>query len=193
MSEPTPAETMRRLPEAVNAHDLETMVALFADDYHNETPAHPQRGFRGNTQVRRNWTQLFAGVPDLYARLPRVVVDGDRIWTEWDISGTRTDGAPFGMCGVVIFGVTDGRIASARFYLEPVEETSGDVDAHTARVAGRPRPRQDPVRGGDRHARHRGGPPARRPGRARSGAHPRPGPGGAPARNGRDPRRRPAG
>ena len=138
MSEPGPAETVRRLLEAVNAHDLEAMVALFADDYHNQTPAHPQRGFRGNAQVRRNWTQLFAGVPDLRARLPRVVADGDSVWTEWDISGTRADGAAFGMCGVVIFVVTDGRIASARFYLEPVEETSGDVDAHTARVAGRP-------------------------------------------------------
>jgi ketosteroid isomerase-like protein len=136
MSEPGPAETVQRLLEAVNAHDLEAMVALFADDYHNQTPAHPQLGFRGNAQVRRNWTQLFAGVPDLRARLPRVVVDGDNVWTEWDISGTRGDGAAFGMCGVVIFGVTDGRIASARFYLEPVEETSGDVDAHTARVAG---------------------------------------------------------
>ena len=136
MSEPGPAETVGRLLEAVNAHDLEAMVALFADDYHNQTPAHPQRGFRGNDQVRRNWTQLFAGVPDLRARLPRVVVDGDSVWTEWDISGTRADGAAFGMCGVVIFGVTDGRIASARFYLEPVEETSGDVNAHTSRVVG---------------------------------------------------------
>jgi ketosteroid isomerase-like protein len=75
-------------------------------------------------------------VPDLWARLPGIAVDGDRVWTEWDISGTRRDGAPFAMRGVVIFGVSGGAIASARFYLEPVEETSGDVDAHTARVAG---------------------------------------------------------
>jgi hypothetical protein len=27
-------------------------------------------------------------------------------------------------------------IASARFYLEPVEEASGDVDRHTQRVVG---------------------------------------------------------
>jgi hypothetical protein len=81
-----PAAVVERLLEAVNAHDLEAMVALFADDYRNETPAHPQRGFRGNQQVRRNWTQLFAGVPDLRARLPGAVVDGDSVWTDWDIS-----------------------------------------------------------------------------------------------------------
>ena len=136
MSHAGPAETVRRLLEAVNAHDLEAMVGCFAEDYVNVTPAHPRRGFGGRQQVRRNWTQLFAGVPDLSARLPGIAVDGDRVWTEWDISGTRRDGAPFAMRGVVIFGVTGDVIASARFYLEPVEETSGDVDAHTARVVG---------------------------------------------------------
>jgi ketosteroid isomerase-like protein len=131
-----PAAVVERLLEAVNAHDLEAMVACFADDYLNETPAHPQRGFRGRAQVRRNWTQIFAGVPDLRARLPRMTVEGDTVWTEWDISGTRGDGAAFLMRGVVIFGVADAAITSARFYLEPVEEASGDVDAHTRRVVG---------------------------------------------------------
>ena len=40
------------------------------------------------------------------------------------------------MRGVAIFGVADGHLAWVRFYLEPVEETSGDVDAHTRRVVG---------------------------------------------------------
>ena len=136
MSQAGPAETVRRLVEAVNAHDLEAMVGCFAQDYVNVTPAHPQRGFGGSQQVRRNWSQLFAGVPDLRAQLLGSAVDGDRVWTEWDISGTRRDGAPFGMRGVVIFGVTGDAISSARFFLEPVEQTSGDVDAHTARVVG---------------------------------------------------------
>jgi hypothetical protein len=62
--------------------------------------------------------------------------DGDTVWTEWDISGTRGDGASFLMRGVVIFSVTNAAITSARFYLEPVEEASGDVNAHTHRVVG---------------------------------------------------------
>jgi ketosteroid isomerase-like protein len=131
-----PASVVERLLAAVNAHDLDAMAACFADDYHNETPAHPRRGFRGREQVRRNWAQLFAGVPDLAARVLGTAADGDRVWTEWDLSGTRRDGARFAMRGVVVFGVGAGVIATARFYLEPVEETSGDVDAHTARVAG---------------------------------------------------------
>jgi hypothetical protein len=131
-----PAVVVERLLEAMNAHDLEAMVACFADGYVNEWPAHPQRGFRGSEQVRRNWSQLFAGVPDLHARLPRMTVDGDTVWTEWDISGSRPDGAAFLMRGVAIFGVAEGHLAWVRFYLEPVEEASGDVDAHTRRVVG---------------------------------------------------------
>ena len=127
---------LQRLLAALNAHDLDALVACFADDYVNETPAHPQRGFRGNNQVRANWTQLFAGVPDLRALVSRTAVDGETLWTEWDISGSRPDGAAFLMRGVVIFGMADNAIASARFYLEPVEETSGDVDVHTHRVLG---------------------------------------------------------
>src|SRR6266699_4941259 len=83
-----PAVVVERLLAAINAHDLEAMVACFAEDFVNEWPAHPQRGFRGSQQVRRNWSQIFAGVPDLRARLPRIAVDGDTVWTEWDMVGT---------------------------------------------------------------------------------------------------------
>jgi ketosteroid isomerase-like protein len=131
-----PAAVVERLMAAVNAHDLDALAACFARDYRNETPAHPRRGFRGREQVRRNWAQLFTGVPDLRARVLGTAAEGGRVWTEWELAGTRRDGAAFALRGVVIFGVGGGQITSARFYLEPVEETSGDVDAQTARVAG---------------------------------------------------------
>ena len=131
-----PAAVVERLVAAINAHDLEAMVACFADNYRNEWPAHPQRGFRGNQQVRSNWSQIFAGVPDLRARLPRMVVDGDTVWAEWDIAGTRRDGAAHLMRGASIFGVAEGSLAWVRFYLEPVEETSGDVDTFTHQTVG---------------------------------------------------------
>jgi ketosteroid isomerase-like protein len=127
---------LQRLLAALNAHDLDVLVSCFADDYVNETPVHPQRSFHGSAQVRTNWRQIFAGVPDLSARVPRAAVDGDALWTEWEMAGTRNDGDAFLMRGMVLFGVTDDAISSARFYLEPVEETSGDVDVHTRRVVG---------------------------------------------------------
>ena len=133
---PARVAVVNRLLEAVNEHDLDGLAACFADDYVNETPAHPQRGFRGSEQVRRNWTQIFASVPDIQARLPRTAVDGSTAWTEWEMWGTRADGAAFLMRGVVIFTIPDDLITAARFYLEPVEESSGDIDAATRRVIG---------------------------------------------------------
>ena len=119
---------VERLSHATNDHDLEALVACFATDYHNETPAHPERGFVGNEQVRKNWAQIFSAVPDLTAKVLRCTAEGDTVWTEWEHRGTRPDGSPHVMRGVVIFGITDGLAAWARFYLEPVQEGAGGVD-----------------------------------------------------------------
>ena len=117
-----------RLLDATNRHDLDGLVACFAEDYENQTPVHPARGFRGRGQVRRNWEEIFAFVPDIRAELLASAIDGDTAWTEWDMSGTRRDGTPLHMRGVLIFGVCDGLAEWARFYLEPVDESSGTVD-----------------------------------------------------------------
>ena len=132
----SPVRLLERLLKAVNGHDLEGLTTCFAEDYANETPAHPPRSFRGRDQVRRNWRQIFSTVPDVKARVPRNAVDGRTLWTEWEMSGTRADGNSFLMRGVVIFGITGTVISSARFYLEPVEGTSGDVNEAVAHTVG---------------------------------------------------------
>jgi ketosteroid isomerase-like protein len=132
--------TVEKLVAATNRHDLEALVDCFAEHYVNETPTHPARGFQGREQVRRNWSSIFAGVPDLTSRLVSSVVQQDRVWSEWEMDGTRRDGAPHAMAGVIIFRVADERIESARFYLEPVETVSGDVAAAVERAMTSPLP-----------------------------------------------------
>jgi uncharacterized protein (TIGR02246 family) len=117
-----PAAFVDRLRRATNNHDLEAVAECFAADYRNETPVHPERGFSGREQVRRNWTQIFAAIPDVTTDVIRCAVDGDTVWSEWEHRGTRPDGSRHVMRGVVIFGVVDDRAAWARFYLEPVLE-----------------------------------------------------------------------
>ena len=130
------AAFIERLSGAVRRHDLDALVACFADDYRNETPAHPARSFVGQAQVRRNWEQIFAAVPDLTAEVTWVA-DDRAVWSEWEMRGTRRDGGAHLMRGVVIFGLRDGQSAWARFYLEPVEQGGGDVnDAVRRTVAG---------------------------------------------------------
>jgi ketosteroid isomerase-like protein len=121
-------ETIDRLVGATNEHHLDALVACFADDYRNETPAHPARSFQGQEQVRRNWEQIFAFVPDLRANVLEAVIDGDTAWTEWEMTGTRRDGSAHQMRGVIVFGVQDDRVQWARFYLEPVDPDSAGVD-----------------------------------------------------------------
>ena len=117
------------------------MVACFAPDYALTNPAHPARDFVGTDQVRRNWTELFAGVPDLVATVHRVVADGERIWAEVAMVGTRGDGVPLRMAGVQVFTVRDGRVRGCRFYLEPVdpvEATALDADGAVRQAVGQP-------------------------------------------------------
>ena len=116
-----PLATIQRLLQATNARDVERIAACFADDYVLASPAHPARSFRGKEQVRSNWTRMLAGVPDLEARLLRSAAEGDTVWTEWEMSGTRRDGAAHQMVGVFIFGVGGGLIRWGRMFLEPVE------------------------------------------------------------------------
>jgi hypothetical protein len=132
MDEPTasgPAVFVARLLSATNAHDLDEIVSCFADDYRNETPAHPERGFRGRDQVRRNWEQIIRFIPDLEAKVLSQAVVGETVWTEWEQTGTRADGTAHLLRGVILFGVRGGLASWARFYIEPVETGSGGVDA----------------------------------------------------------------
>ncbi|MGB9376561.1 MAG: nuclear transport factor 2 family protein [Mycobacteriales bacterium] len=77
-------ELLERLRNAINGRDLEGIVDCFAPDVRSEQPAHPSRSFVGNEQVRANWTQLFAGLPDLSAELVRWSQLDDEVWSEWE-------------------------------------------------------------------------------------------------------------
>jgi ketosteroid isomerase-like protein len=123
-----------RLQQAINDHDLDALVDCFHPDYENEAPAHPGRSFVGSEQVRRNWQRILAGVPDLQAACRSRVIDGDVVWTEWEWSGTRLDGAPHLMRGVTVVGVRGDRIAWNRFYMEPVVDDGIGPDQAVAQV-----------------------------------------------------------
>jgi ketosteroid isomerase-like protein len=127
---------VERLRDATNAHDLDAVVDCFAEDYRNDTPVHPRRSFDGRAQVRSNWEEIFAAVPDIRASVIASVVDGDVIWSEWEMSGTRPDGARHLMRGVIIFGVRGERAAWARFFLEPVDPGDDDATAAVRHIIG---------------------------------------------------------
>ena len=127
---------MERLSAALNAHDLEAFLACFQDDYESEQPAHPDRAFRGRDQVRSNWSAVFDGVPDFRSELLRSAADGDTVWSEWHWRGTQSDGTPLDMVGVIVCGISEGRISSARLYIEPVDQAGAGIESAVRRMTG---------------------------------------------------------
>ena len=128
--------TIAHLADAMNRHDADEMATFFSPDYRSEQPAHPNRGFGGAEQVRANWTHMFLGVPDMRAECLGSTVDGRTAWTEWRWTGTHTDGTSFAMSGVIVFGLSDDdRVASARLYMEPVEQGGAAIDEAVAQLS----------------------------------------------------------
>jgi ketosteroid isomerase-like protein len=129
-----------RICQATNSHDIDGVVDCFTEDYVNETPVHPARGFRGREQVRRNWTQIFASVPDITAEVIRSDQVGDTVWSEWEMRGTRLDGGEHLMRGVMIFSLDVDRAKALRFYLEPVDRIGLDADQAVRQILVPPQP-----------------------------------------------------
>jgi hypothetical protein len=132
-----PREIFERLVAAQNAHDIEALVACFAGDYSSEQPIHPDRAFKGNVQVRKNWSSIFAGVPDFRAELLNAAVDGETAWGEFEWRGTRRDGSVLHSRGVIIARVRDRQLAAARLYMSDVDEAGRGIDAAVEGMAGK--------------------------------------------------------
>jgi ketosteroid isomerase-like protein len=122
---------------AMNAHDLDAMVACFQPDYRSEQPLHPDRGFDGREQVRRNYSVLFTEIRDFRAEVLRVASVADEVWSEWRMHGTKPDATPFEYRGMSVWGLRDGLIAWARLYFEPVESSGEGIDAATRSLVAR--------------------------------------------------------
>lgn len=114
---------LEQLHDAMNARDLEAMLECFDPDYRSEQPLHPNRGFDGKEQVRKNWSAILGSFPDFEAELLRYASIEGTVWSEWRWSATGLK-----MAGVTLFGVREGRFVWGRLYMEPVEENGEDIN-----------------------------------------------------------------
>ncbi|WP_248581053.1 nuclear transport factor 2 family protein [Nocardioides sp. InS609-2] len=128
-----------RLRDVTNAHDVDGIVDCFHDDYTLTNPCHPGRDFIGTGQVRRNWTGMFARVPNLEVRVLATAQSGQRVWSEWTMNGVRLDGGRHQPRGVIIFDLVDDRAQAARFFMEPVDTEATSADEAVVNLVG-PRP-----------------------------------------------------
>ena len=112
---------LERMRAALDAHDLDTFVEFFREDYIGERPRHPGSPMSSREDVRQNWAEVISDVPDLRVDVPAAIEDGGTIWSEWRAYGTARSGAMLELRGVIIFGIEEGLVAWSRMYMEPVE------------------------------------------------------------------------
>ena len=109
-------DLMDRFAAALNAHDLDAVLALVTDDVVFESTSPPPDGVRyqGRDAVRRVWGQLLAQTPQARFDVEEQFSDGSaRAVVRW-----RYDWGDGHVRGVDIVQVRDGRLAESLAYVK---------------------------------------------------------------------------
>ena len=119
-------ETLTELCAAFNAHDLDRIMALFADDCVLEMP----RGnkpwgsrFEGKRHVREALAARFEGLPDVHYGNGEHFVDqaANAGMSKWMLTGTTRDGARKEVHGCDFYTFRDGKLVRKDSYWKIVE------------------------------------------------------------------------
>ncbi len=95
MSTERSVQTLREVLDGFNDHDLNAIMAHFAEDCVFEAPRGPDPWGRravGKEEVRRGLAARFEGIPDVHYGDDDHFACGDRGVSEWTITGTALDG-----------------------------------------------------------------------------------------------------
>ncbi len=111
--------TMEQVMDAFNRHDLDAIMAYFAEDAVLEMPrgADPWGSrYVGKAAVREGLAARFAGIPDVRYSEDRHFVCGDRGVSEWLLTGTTAAGERIAVRGCDLWEFRDGLIARKDSY-----------------------------------------------------------------------------
>jgi len=105
--------------DAFNAHDVAAIMSQMTDDCVFEASAGPDfngEKFTGQQQVKEAFEKVFETFPDAHWGNPRHFVSGDRGFSEWIFTGTKTDGTNVEVTGCDLFTFKDGKISVKNSY-----------------------------------------------------------------------------
>jgi ketosteroid isomerase-like protein len=106
-------ETLQNVLDAFNRHDLDAIMAHFADDAVFESPRGPDpwgTRYVGKAAVREGLAARFTGIPDVHYGEDRHFVAGDRGVSEWLLTGTSTTGERIAVRGCDLWEFQDGLV-----------------------------------------------------------------------------------
>lgn len=119
---------LKRFLDAFNAHDLDAIMAFFADDCELCLPrgTDPEGSrYVGKQAVRQGLATRFEGIPDVRYQDDSHWVAGDLGVSTWLLSGTTRAGEPIRVRGVDLLTFRDGKIVKKDSYWKIVEKSAG--------------------------------------------------------------------
>ena len=118
-------ETLKAITEAFNAHDLDGIMAFFADKCSLDLPRGPEpwgQRFIGKAAVREGIATRFKGLPDVHYSDDRHWVSGDKGVSEWLLTGTTAEGRRIRVRGCDHWEFRGGKVIRKDSYWKIVEK-----------------------------------------------------------------------
>ena len=118
--------TLVGLCDAFNAHDLDRIMAFFADDCVLEMPRGREpwgSRFAGKQAVRDALATRFAGLPDVHYGNEEHLVDeaAQTGMSKWTLTGTTREGKSLEVRGCDFYSFRDGKVIAKDSYWKIVE------------------------------------------------------------------------
>ena len=113
--------TVRRFTAALNAHDIDAVMAEMSDDcvFENTYPPPDGERYTGQAAVRRFWERMLAASPDARFDTEEMFAAGDRCVVRWRYSYTdAASGQRRRLRGVDLFRVRAGKVAEKLAYVK---------------------------------------------------------------------------
>ena len=106
-------KTLEAITDAFNRHDVDGVMAFFAEDAVFESPKGPEpwgRRFVGRDEVREGFAARFAGIPDVHYGDDRHWAGNDFGVSEWTLTGTSVSGQRIEVRGIDMLEFVGGKI-----------------------------------------------------------------------------------
>ena len=118
-------ERVKALTDAFNEHDVDAILAFFADDCEWIMARGPEaphgRRCQGKQEIREVLSSRFRAIPDMRWVKDRYWVVGDRAFSEWTVQGTPASGEPLDYLGCDHMEYRDGLIVRKDTYWKFIE------------------------------------------------------------------------
>src|SRR5215212_6191568 len=119
-------DTLKKILDAFNRHDLNAIMQFFSDDCSFDFPRGPEpwgQRFIGKAQVREALAGRFKGIPDVHYGEDNhwVSANGDKGVSEWTLTGTTTTGIRLKLRGCDLWEFRDGKVTRKNSYWKIVE------------------------------------------------------------------------